>query len=209
MSSIPQPDEPSHRTGAKRKAATIPVRQVCAVRGGRLYLLSTVIAVESVPYRVERARALGAEAVIHPTDGAALEQVLDLTGGLGVDAALDCSGVPAAERFCIDATRRRGQVTFVGECQQDLAIRVSPDLINKGLTVRGTWHYNLSLFPKIMQIIQQSPVIGDLISHTFPLTQVQEAFELAASHQAAKIVLHPWEERDPQGRGATRAGGHH
>jgi threonine dehydrogenase-like Zn-dependent dehydrogenase len=151
-----------------------------------------VIGVESIPYRVERAKMLGADLVIDPSDQSALAQVMDLTEGLGVDAALDCAGVVAAQRFCIDATRRRGQVAFVGECSEELPIRVSPDMIRKGLTIRGSWHYNLSLYPKIMQVIRESPVIDKLISHIFPLREVQQALHLSASHQCAKIILQPW-----------------
>jgi L-iditol 2-dehydrogenase len=152
-----------------------------------------VVVAESVPYRVERARMLGADVVIDPSDGDALEQVRDLTGGKGVAKSLDCAGVVAAQRFCIDATRRKGQVTFVGECGDELKIRVSPDMIRKGLTIRGSWHYNLSLFPRIMRVIQESPVVDKLISHVFPMSQVQEAFEVSASRQCAKIILKPWE----------------
>jgi len=156
------------------------------------YRGATVIVAESVPYRVERARLLGADYVVDPTSTDALEQIRSVTGGIGVDASLDCAGVVAAERLCIDATRRKGQVAFVGECNNDLAIRVSPDMIRKGLTIRGSWHYNLSLFPKIMQVIQHYPTIEKLISHVFPLTQVQQALELSASHECAKIILKPW-----------------
>jgi L-iditol 2-dehydrogenase len=152
-----------------------------------------VIVVESIPYRVERAEMLGADVVIDPLADDALQQVMDLTGGQGVDKALDCAGVVAAQRFCIDATRRKGQVAFVGECHDALKVRISPDLIRKGLTIRGSWHYNLSLFPKIMQVIRESPVIERLISHVLPMSQIQEALELSASHQCAKIILRPWE----------------
>jgi threonine dehydrogenase-like Zn-dependent dehydrogenase len=44
-----------------------------------------------------------------------------------------------------------------------------------------------------MQVIQESPVIKQLISHVLPMTQIQEAFELSASHECAKIILKPWE----------------
>ena len=44
-----------------------------------------------------------------------------------------------------------------------------------------------------MQVIQSSPVIMHLISHTFPMSQIQQAFEVSASQQNAKIILHPWE----------------
>jgi threonine dehydrogenase-like Zn-dependent dehydrogenase len=136
---------------------------------------------------------LGADVVIDPQDDRALEQVRDLTGGRGADKALDCAGVVAAQRFCIDATRRKGQVAFVGECSAELKITVSPDMIRKGLTVRGSWHYNLSLFPRIMQVVKESPVVKDLISHVLPMSRVQQAFELSASRQCAKIILRPWE----------------
>jgi len=152
-----------------------------------------VIGVESVPYRVERAKMLGADVVLDPTSDDALEQVMDLTNGRGVDKSIDCSGAVAAERFCVDATRRKGQVAFVGECRDELKIRISPDMIRKGLTILGAWHYNLSLFPKVMQVIQESPVIEQLISHVLPMSQIQEAFELSSSHECAKIILKPWE----------------
>jgi len=152
-----------------------------------------VIAVESIPYRMDYAKKLGADVVLDPKDSTNLEQILDLTGGLGVDKSLDCSGVVAAQRFCIDATRRLGQVTFIGECGDDLAIKISPDMIRTGLTLRGIWHYNLNLYPKVMQVIQESPVIDQLVSHVFPMSQAQQALEVSASHQCAKILLKPWE----------------
>jgi L-iditol 2-dehydrogenase len=152
-----------------------------------------VIGVESNAYRVGRALAMGAVAVFDPRDEGTIARIREATGGIGVDCALDCSGNVRAERLCVDATRRKGQVTFVGECNDDLAIRVSPDMIRKGLTVRGSWHYNLRLFPHIMKVIQESPLVDLLVSHVLPLSDVQAAFELSASNQTAKVILRPWD----------------
>jgi len=157
------------------------------------YRGARVIAVDSVPYRAERALAMGAAAVLDPRDEGTLARILELTDGRGVDCALDCSGTVAAERLCIDATRRCGQVAYIGECNQDLPIRVSPDMIRKGLTIIGNWHYNLNLYPLVMQVIRQSPLIDQLVSHVLPMSRVQEAFALCASHQTAKVLLKPWE----------------
>lgn len=151
-----------------------------------------VLVVESAPWRAERARQMGA-AVLDPREAELAARVKDLTGGVGVDAALDTSGVVAAQRHCLDATRRKGQVAFVGECGGPLEVRISPDFIRTGVTVRGCWHYNLSDFPKIMTVIQQSPLIDRLISHTLPMSRIQEAFELCAAQQTAKVILKPWE----------------
>lgn len=152
-----------------------------------------VIVVESVPYRVERAMRMGAEAVLDPYDDATPARILELTGGRGVDCALDCAGSVAAQRLCIEAARRKGRIAFVGECHDELPIRVSPDLIRKGLTVIGSWHYNLSAYPRLLKVIQHSPLIDLLISHVLPMSRIQEAFELSASHQTAKVILKPWE----------------
>jgi threonine dehydrogenase-like Zn-dependent dehydrogenase len=150
------------------------------------------IGVDSVPYRVERARELGA-IVFDPRDEGILDRIKEASGGLGVDCALDCSGVAAAERLCIDATRRMGKVAYVGENYGDLTIRPSPDLLRKGLTLIGTWHYNLRYYPGVMKVIQESPLVDHLISHVLPMSEIGEAFELSASHQTAKVILKPWE----------------
>jgi threonine dehydrogenase-like Zn-dependent dehydrogenase len=151
-----------------------------------------VLVAESVPYRVERAKQMGAGAVFDPGDPQILDHIRELTGGKGVDCALDCAGHVLAERLCIDATRRKGRVAFIGECQNELAIKVSPDLIRKGLTLIGGWHYNLKDFPQVMQVIRESALIDLLVSHIFPMSRIQEAFACSAAHQSAKIILQPW-----------------
>jgi L-iditol 2-dehydrogenase len=157
------------------------------------YRGARIIAVESVPWRVQRAHDMGVEHVLDPRDEATLPRIMELTGGVGVDCALDCSGNTAAERLCLDAARRKGQVTFIGECNDPVSVWVSNDLIRKGLTVRGSWHYNLADFPRIMQIIQRSALIELLISHVFPMSRIQEALEVSATHDTAKVMLRPWE----------------
>ena len=151
-----------------------------------------VIGVESNPWRAERARALGAEAVVDPTAEDALAQILALThNGRGVDHAIDCSGVAAAHRLCIDGTRRKGTVSFVGESGRNSTdLFISDDMIRKGLTLHGSWHYNLALTPKILQVIAaNTDKIDRLISHRFPLDRFHDAFAVARDPQAGGKVL--------------------
>jgi threonine dehydrogenase-like Zn-dependent dehydrogenase len=151
-----------------------------------------VIGVESVSWRRERALQMGAEVVFDPGEPDLVSKIRALTDGRGVTCALDCSGKVQSQRLCIDATRRRGRVAFVGETNDELAIRISPDMIRKGLTLVGSWLYNAADFPKVMQVIQESPLIELLISHVMPMSQIQEGFELLASGQCAKVVINPW-----------------
>jgi threonine dehydrogenase-like Zn-dependent dehydrogenase len=151
-----------------------------------------VIVVESAAWRAERARQMGAIAVVDPRSPDAVADIRALTDGRGVDVAVECAGAVPAQRLCIDATRRRGTVAFVGQCSDELAIRVSPDVISKGLTIMGAWHYRLQDYPRIAQTIEESPLIDLLISHVLPMRDAAEAFALQAAGECAKVILQPW-----------------
>ncbi|MCY3866805.1 MAG: zinc-binding dehydrogenase [Chloroflexi bacterium] len=163
-----------------------------------VYRGARVIGVDSIKYRAEKALELGASAVVNPLEGDALQQILDLTSaGRGVDKAIDCSGVVAAHRLCIDAARRKGAVAFVGECGDDTPLRISPDMIRKGLRLIGSWHFNMADTPRMMQMIGE---IGDqldkLITHRFSIDDIQSAWETQLSGQCGKVILQPWEGSD-------------
>ena len=158
-----------------------------AYRGAR------AIVVEGVPWRAERARTMGAAAVLDPADPALVTKIRSLTADeLGVDCAIECAGVVSAQRVCIEATRPKGQVAFVAECADELPIRVSPDLIRTGLTLFGQWHYRMNEFERLLAVVRSSPLLEQHISHRLPMSQVQEALELCASQQCGKVILDPW-----------------
>jgi threonine dehydrogenase-like Zn-dependent dehydrogenase len=158
-----------------------------------MYRGATPIVVESIPYRVAVAGRMGVAHVLDPNDNDLVGKIRELTGGKGVDCALDCAGAVPAQRVCLEATRRRGRIAFIGECGDELPIRVSPDLIRNGHTLHGSWHYSRPDAAPILNIIQESPLIDHLISHVLPMSGIQDAFELSASQQTAKIILKPWE----------------
>ena len=159
------------------------------------YRGARVIGVESQPWRAAKALELGAEAVIDPGDETALAQIMALTGGQGVDKVVDCSGAPAAHRLGIDALRPKGQLAFVGESGADTTIQSSRDMLRKGLTLLGAWHYNLKDSPKLMRVIADSgPQLDRFISHRFSLTQIQQAWEIQAGGDCAKVLIKPWED---------------
>jgi threonine dehydrogenase-like Zn-dependent dehydrogenase len=158
------------------------------------YRGARTIAVERIPYRQQKAKELGADLVLDPDDPEIRSKIKQYTGSIGVDACLETSGTLEAQRLCIDVSRRRGQIALIGECGEDLAIKASPDFIRKGIMLMGQWHYNLNGTSKIMKVICESPMAVKLITHVFPMSRIQEALELSASHKCAKIILKPWEE---------------
>lgn len=159
------------------------------VRGAR------VIALEPHPARAELAIKLGAEAVVNPLDGDALDQVRGLTGGAGADASIETSSAATAPSFLAEATRRRGRVASVGWGGPINA----GELVRRGLEVHGVWHWNhLRDGERMIRTIRQArPLLKQLITHTFPLDDVRDAWELQLSAMCGKVVLHPWEPPGP------------
>ncbi|HCQ02687.1 MAG TPA: alcohol dehydrogenase [Candidatus Latescibacteria bacterium] len=157
------------------------------------HLGATVIAVESHPYRVAKAKELGADHLIDPRDEDALKQIMDLTKGIGVDKAVDCSGAVSAHRLAIDALRRRGQLTFVGESGAETPLVISRDMIRKGIDLKGNWHYNMKDTLNIMKVIAKNPYqLDKFITHIFSIDDIQRAWETQASGECGKVVVQPW-----------------
>lgn len=152
-----------------------------------------VIGVEPRPERRQRATQLGATHVLDPGEEGILKQIMELTDGRGVDCAVDCAGTLDAQRLCLKAARRLGKMAFVALVVEDFAIKGTPDLVQTGVKLMGAWHYNLNDYPKVMQVIRESPAVERLISHVFPMSEAQQALESSASLTSAKILLKPWE----------------
>ncbi len=155
-----------------------------------VYRRARVIGVDSQPYRAKLAVELGANTVLDPTDPEILAQIKGLTDARGVDKAMDCTAVPAAQKLAIDATRRRGQVAFVGWGGH---IELG-NMVPQGLTLHGCWHWNLQDFHPFLKMIGE---VGDLIdrqiTHTFPISHVQDAWKLQLTSNCGKVLLKPWE----------------
>jgi L-iditol 2-dehydrogenase len=155
---------------------------------------SRTILVERNRYRQQKGKELGADLVLDPDDPKIRSNIMEYTGSIGVEMSLEACGTLEAQRLCIDVTRRKGKISLIGECGEDLAIKASPDFIRKGIVLMGQWHYNLNGIFKIMKVITESPVIENLITHVYPMSRIQDALEISASHNCAKIILKPWEE---------------
>ena len=134
---------------------------------------------------------MGAVAVIDPAQPA-MEQIRELTGGRGADYAIECSGSVAAQRLCIDATRRLGEVAFVGVSQEEIGLSVSRDLLRTGLTLVGNWHFNRKDYGRMLQVIRESELLDLLVSHRFPMSRLEVAFALQRAGETAKVLIDPW-----------------
>jgi threonine dehydrogenase-like Zn-dependent dehydrogenase len=152
------------------------------------YLGARAIAVDVSPYRRELAQRLGAWRVLDPADGDPAKAILDLTGGAGVDVALDCSPAQATLTAALNSVRKFGRVGFVGE-KGESVIHPSDHFIRKEIEAVGSWYYNASDYSEILELYRRGLDVDDLVTHRFPLTEADEAFATFASAQSGKVLL--------------------
>ena len=156
-----------------------------------VYRGARVICLARNEYRSRLALDLGAERVINPEDGDAVEKIKALTDGQGASKSVETSGQPFYTDLVLKATRRKGHFAFVGEAG-DYTIAVSEGMIRNGLNLHGIWHWNLGDAADMMVMISK---VGDsldkMITHRFPLSQIEDAWKLQMTGECGKVIVHP------------------
>ena len=127
-----------------------------------------------------------------------VQQVMDLTGGMGVERSIDCSANDKARLTCIQAARKWGRIVFIGE-GGTCSFQPSPDIIHDQKTIYGSWVTNLWRMEELVErLVRWNIHPEDLITHRFPLDQSDKAYELMASGQCGKVAVVFDEEIKPQ-----------
>jgi threonine dehydrogenase-like Zn-dependent dehydrogenase len=148
-----------------------------------------VIAIELVEERRRLAEASGAAHVINPSVQDPQDAVASLTGGRGVDAALDCSGSPLARVAAVRVVTIRGPVCFVG-VGPPTELDITEDIIGKELTCHGSWTFTSSGLRACMDFVATSACpISILISHRSTIEQAPEVFALFEAGNTGKCLL--------------------
>ncbi len=161
----------------------LAANQLGAAMGAR------VIALDTAPERRALATEFGAETVIDPAADDPVEALKELTGGAGVDLALDCSGAEAARSAAVKATRTWGTVCFVGE-GGSVTLDVSPDMIRKQLTVIGSWTFSSVIQEECARFVADRKVdVDKLFTQRYTLDQAEETYKLFDTQTTGKGVF--------------------
>ncbi|MFC0241613.1 zinc-binding dehydrogenase [Rhodopseudomonas telluris] len=111
-----------------------------ALMACKLFSCKQLIAVDVEPAKLEMARELGATAVIDASRSNPVEEIRALTGGLGVDFAIESAGLTRVIEQAFDATRRFGGLcVFASHPKSDEKIALDPFELICGKRILGTW----------------------------------------------------------------------
>src|SRR3954464_2799489 len=142
-------------------------------------------------YRLEKAAALGFE-IVDTNAGDPVAAVRELTGGLGADVVLECAGVPETLTWAMAMLRRSGRCAMVGIPTEDVALRIQPLVLDE-LELVGS-RASAGEMRRVMPFVANGRMrVGELITHSFPLSQYEEALAVFndRSTGAIKIIINP------------------
>lgn len=150
-----------------------------------------VILTDIVDGRLAIGRRLGADHVVNAARESAVDAVHRANGGLGVDLALECSGVPNALDEVIAMVNRGGRVCLAAFAARSITVDISQIVMNNiylfGIRGEGRSAVRRAAAMMTQQKFDASPVH----THTFPLSELPEALRHSREKLdgAIKVVI--------------------
>jgi alcohol dehydrogenase len=169
---------------------------LCATLGARIRGAALIIGVDSIPERLAMSRTFGANVTIDYREQDPVAAIKALTGGRGVDVAIEALGRQESFENALKSTRPGGTISSLGVYSGKL---VAPDgSLHAGL---GDQKIVTTLCPggkermrRLMAMIAAHRIdLTPLLTHRFALDQIQEAYDLFSQQRdhVLKVVLHP------------------
>ncbi len=155
-----------------------------ATAGARLRGAGLVIGVEAVPRRQELARTYGADEIVDFTTGDVVERITDLTGGEGVDCAIEALGADVTFQTAVKVTKPGGTISNTGYFGEGEFVHIprvawgvgmADKTIATGLCPGGRLRMERLL--KVLETGRVDPTL--MTSHRFPFDQLDRAFEIS------------------------------
>lgn len=169
---------------------------LCATAGAKLSGASTVIGVDRIAGRLEMAKKMGADHVVDSSRVDPVEEILRLTGGRGVDVAIEALGIQQTFEACLRVLRPGGTLSSLGVYSTDLTIPLGP--FAAGL---GDHKIITTLCPggkermrRLMAVIAANRLdLGAMVTHRFKLDDIEAAYELFANQRdgVLKVAITP------------------
>jgi alcohol dehydrogenase len=164
---------------------------LAALLTAQFYSPAEIIVIDVDDNRLATAKRLGATAVVNNTDGKAADSVLRMTGGRGVDTAIEAVGVPATFGVCEAIVAAGGTLANIG---------VHGSKVD--LHLERLWAHNISITTRLVDTVTTPLLLKTLragkidpnllITHYFRLDGVLDAYDTfgrAAATKALKVMI--------------------
>jgi len=169
---------------------------LCATAGARLSGASVVIGVDRLAARLEAATRIGADHVVDASRTDPVDEIMRLTGGRGVDVAIEALGTQATFEAALRVLRPGGTLSSLGVYATDLTIPL-------GAFAAGLGDHRIvtTLCPggkermrRLMSLIASGRVdLGAMVTHRYRLDEIEAAYELFGHQRdgVLKVAITP------------------
>ena len=164
---------------------------LAALLTAQFYSPAEIIMIDLDDHRLEVSSRFGATAIINNKDGAAVEKIMKMTGGRGVDTAIEAVGVPSSFVTCEDIVAPGGIIANIGVHG-----------VKADLHLERLWDRNISITTRLVDTVSTRLLLKTvqsrridatkLITHRFRFDQIVDAyatFGAAADTRALKVLI--------------------
>ena len=140
---------------------------------------------------LELAKTLGADYTINVSREDPVQRVREITNGAMADYVQDCVGAPTVPVTAMNLLKKAGTYAITGLYhtlpQVDLG-----KVVRSEIDIYGTICYTRQEFEECLHFIEDGRVkVDPLITHHFPLREMEQAFAITQAKQSIKIILNP------------------
>ena len=164
---------------------------LAAILTARLYTPGRIVAIDLADSRLESALRFGADMTINNGRTDAIEQIMELTEGLGADCAFEAVGVPATFELAAELIRPGGRLANIGVHGKAATLHLEKLWIRDVTITTGL--VDTFSIPQLMRLIASGRLDPSLFAtHRFPLGDTMTAYDTfsdAANTGALKVVL--------------------
>ncbi|MBV8085385.1 MAG: Zn-dependent alcohol dehydrogenase [Chloroflexi bacterium] len=164
------------------------------IQGARLAHARTIIGVDLDARKLEWAKTFGATHVVSPNDGDPVQQIRDLTGGLGADYTFDAVGLPLTLQQALAARDLAGVCTLIGVPNTGVRVDLPMDeVFSRGGSLRVSWYGDCLPsrdFPMLVDWYSRGELrLDELITRRIQLDETDAAFAAMERGETLRSVI--------------------
>ncbi|WAA13141.1 zinc-dependent alcohol dehydrogenase family protein [Fervidibacillus halotolerans] len=164
---------------------------MAALLTAQFYSPAEIIMVDLDDNRLEMSRKFGATKTVNSSDGKAVEKIMELTEGKGVDVAIEAVGIPATFDICQEIVKPGGFLANVGVHGKPVEFHIEKLWISNITLTTGLVNTNTT--PMLLKTVTSKKLQPEqLITHRFTFDQILEAYEVfknASKNEAMKVII--------------------
>src|SRR5450432_4880812 len=164
---------------------------LAALLTAQFYAPAEIIMIDPDDNRLEVAKRFGATATINSSDGKAVETVMKMTGGRGVDTVIEAVGIPATFELCEKIVAPGGTIANIGVHGKKVDLHLER-LWDRNITITTRLVDTVST-PMLLNVLMSRKIDPKLlITHHFKLDKILDAYETfgnAAKTKSLKVII--------------------